>query len=177
MSDTVVPGAATVLRPVQRRDHAAVLELNDRNVDLLSPMDEQRLERLLDWADRAEVIEADGEFAGFVMTMAPGSDYDSAHYRAHAEHFGTDFYYLDRIVVDDRFRRHGLAGRAYDEIEAIAAPYGRLVLEVNLEPPNVPSLRFHEARGFRPVSDYPSADGKRVQLLALELPGPRRGRG
>ncbi len=28
-----------------------------------------------------------GSFAGFVMTMAPGSDYDSAHYRAHAEHF------------------------------------------------------------------------------------------
>jgi uncharacterized protein len=175
MSDTVVPGASRVLRPIQRRDHAAVLELNERHVELLSPMDEQRLERLLAWSDLAEVIEADGEFAGFVLTIGPGSDYDSAHYRAHAEHFGADFYYLDRIVIDDRFRRLGLAGRAYDEVEAVAAPYGRLVLEVNLEPPNEPSLAFHAARGFRPVSDYPSVDGKRVQLLAKEL-GPARRR-
>lgn len=174
MSDTVLPGLGTVLRPVQRRDHAAVLELNERNVDLMSPMDEGRLDRLLAWSDRAEVIEHDGEFAGFVLTMAPGSDYDSMHYRAQTEHFGTDFYYLDRIVVDDRFRRRGVAAATYDEIELTATPYGRLVLEVNLDPPNEPSLAFHRRRAFRPVSDYPSADGKRVQLMALEL--PRRGR-
>ena len=50
----------SILRPVTADDHAFVLDLNERNVDLLSPVDEPRLLELLDWADR-DRIEADPE--------------------------------------------------------------------------------------------------------------------
>ena len=58
------------------------------------------------------------------------------------------FYYLDRIVLHREYRRQGLGTYVYDEVEAVAAPYGRLALEVNLVPRNDVSLAFHAGRGY-----------------------------
>ena len=145
-------GAAPVLRSISPQDVAAVLELNALNVWALSPMDEDRLIRLLGWADRGDVLDVAGEVAGFVLTFAPGTDYDSANYRAFGELYGGDFYYLDRIVIGDRFRRRGLASVVYDELESVAAPYRRLTLEVNTVPPNEVSMAFHLNRGYVEVA-------------------------
>jgi len=154
----------TLLRPLEPRDHARVLDLNARNVELLAPMDEPRLAQLLGWTHRADAITLDGAVAGFVLTFAPGTAYDSANYRWFGEHLGEEFYYLDRIVLDDAFRRRGLGARVYEELEATAAAYGRMVLEVNVEPPNEPSLAFHRARGYADLAVLGDA-GKKVLLL------------
>ena len=135
------------LRPLRETDVADVLALNEANVEHLSPLDESRLHELSATADRFDVIDLDGAFAGFVITFADGVDYDSANYRW----FGARhrrFYYLDRIVLHEQFRRSGLGTFVYDELERVATPYGRLTLEVNLVPPNQPSLAFHARRGF-----------------------------
>ena len=138
------------LRPLRDTDVAEVLILNESNVAMLAPMDEARLHELRAVADRFDVLDVDGAFAGFVVTFAPGASYDSENYRwftrRHQRH--GDFYYLDRIVLHEAFRRRGLGGFVYDEIERVAAPYGRLSLEVNLVPRNDPSLMFHAARGY-----------------------------
>ena len=63
-------------------------------------MDAGRLAALQAWARRADVIDVDGTFAGFVIIMGPGTDYDSPNYRWFAERYGTAFHYLDRIVLD-----------------------------------------------------------------------------
>ncbi|KRF12349.1 hypothetical protein ASG90_15325 [Nocardioides sp. Soil797] len=162
------------LRPITADDHAFVLDLNQRNVELLSPLDQARLEELLAWADHGDIIEHEGERAGFVLTFAAGTAYDSENYRWFGEHFGDEFYYLDRVVIDDGFRRHGLGRAAYDELERAAAPYGRMVLEVNVEPPNQPSLEFHAGRGYVEVDRL--GDDKVVALMALGLGTPNRGR-
>ena len=112
----------TLLRPIEPRDHASVLELNHRNVELLAPMDDQRLAQLMGWADRADVIQVDTETAGFVFTFAPGTAYDSDNYRWFSNHSGDGFYYLDRIVLADTHRRLGLGRRVYDELEQVAVP-------------------------------------------------------
>lgn len=156
------------LRPIEPADHAAVLDLNERNVELLAPMDEHRLGQLLGWADRADVVDLAGEVAGFVLTFAPGTAYDSEYYEWFGNRFGVDFYYLDRIVLDDRFRRRGLGGFVYDEIEHVAAAYSRLTLEVNSLPPNLPSLAFHRRRGYHDVGEI-GDHLKRVTLMAKEL--------
>jgi predicted GNAT superfamily acetyltransferase len=160
----------TLLRPIEPRDLAAVLELNHRNVELLASMDEQRLAQLMTWADRADVIQAQtddaqtDDVAGFVFTFAPGTAYDSENYRWFSEHRGDGFYYLDRIVLADSHRRLGLGRRVYDELEQVAAAYGRMVLEVNVEPANEPSLAFHYARGYVDVAEL-GEPGKRVVLM------------
>lgn len=154
----------TLLRPIESSDHAFVLDLNHDHVDLLAPLDQARLEQLLGWADRADVIEHDDRAVGFVLTFASGTAYDSVHYRWFTARFGGSFYYLDRIVVDPGVRRAGIGARVYDELEAVAATYGRMVLEVNIEPPNEPSLAFHRARGYVEVGQLGAA-GKRVTLM------------
>ena len=157
----------SLLRPIVADDHDAVLALNERNVDLLAPLGRARLLELIGWADRAAVIDADGAFAGFVITFASGSAYDGENFAWFSGRYD-DFGYLDRVVIDDAFRRRGLASQVYDELESSS---GRPVftLEVNLEPPNEPSLAFHRARGYVEVGRRVS-NGHTVSLLAKRLP-------
>jgi predicted GNAT superfamily acetyltransferase len=135
------------LRPLRDTDVADVLTLNEANVEKLATMDEARLHELRDIADRFDVLDVDGDFGGFVITFAQGAPYDSENYRWFSARHRT-FYYLDRIALHEKFRRRGLGTFVYDEIERVAAPYGRLALEVNLVPRNDASLAFHEGRGY-----------------------------
>jgi predicted GNAT superfamily acetyltransferase len=134
------------LRPITPADHADVLDLNERNVELLAPLDEDRLVELVALADTAAVITDDDTFAGFVLTFAAGAAYDGENFGWFSRRYG-DFCYLDRVVIHEDFRRRGLGSAVYDELESTC---GRplFALEVNLDPPNHASLAFHPARGF-----------------------------
>lgn len=162
MSDHLLP---LDLRPMTDDDVLTVLELNARDVELLSPLDAPRLRLLRGWADRALVLDVGEELAGFVLTFAPGSPYDSENYRWFTQRYD-DFTYLDRVVVDERFRRRGLARRVYDALEAGAR--GRMALEVNVDPPNEPSLAFHHGRGYGEVGRL-GDPGHVVSLMVREL--------
>jgi uncharacterized protein len=155
------------LRPLVEDDVADVLALNERNVVKLAPMDEERLAGLRTLADRCDVVDVDGRFAGFVMTFGAGTSYDSENYRWFSQRHES-FYYLDRIVLHEDFRRQGYGGQVYDLVESVAAPYGRLALEVNVVPPNAASLAFHAARGYREVGRLGDHDHM-VVLLEKEL--------
>jgi predicted GNAT superfamily acetyltransferase len=156
------------LRPIVPADHADVLALNERNVELLAPMDETRLLELQAAADTAAVIEVDGGFAGFVITFGAGSAYDGENFGWFTDRFN-DFCYLDRVVIHEDFRRRGLGTQVYDELETSC---GRplFTLEVNLDPPNDASLAFHQARGFTEVGQRVS-DGHLVSMFLKMLPG------
>ena len=160
--------AALSLRPIAEADVPAVLALNHRFVDLLSPLDAERLLLLVGLADHADVVEVDERVVGFVLTMAPGSEYDSENYLWHAARFDGSFYYLDRIVIAEEMRRRGLAGFVYDAMEDAARPFGRMTLEVNVDPPNLGSLAFHQRRGYVEVGRL-GEPGHVVGLMAKEL--------
>lgn len=160
--------AVDLLRPITLDDLPKVLSLNDANVDLLAPMDEPRLAQLRTWAHHADVILCDGQVAGFVLTFGPGTAYDSPNYRWFAERYGDAFLYLDRIVLDDRFRRRGLGTAVYEVIEADPAAAARLALEVNVDPPNEPSLAFHRRRGYDEVGRLGKPGGE-VSLMVKSL--------
>lgn len=149
--------SSPLLRPAGAADVPAVLGLNHDSVDLLAPMDEQRLDYLRGLADRFDVVEEDGAVAGFVITFRAGTAYDSENYRWFTDRHD-DFYYLDRIVFDPAYRRRGLATMVYDAMEAVAREHGRMCLEVNAEPPNEASLAFHLRRGYVEVGRLPAGD-------------------
>jgi predicted GNAT superfamily acetyltransferase len=158
----------TVLRPITPADRDLVLGWNAAHVELLSPLDDQRLDALLGWCDLGCVITSDEGDVGFVLTFAAGSAYDSANFRWFATRYDP-FYYLDRIVVDPDLRRTGIASRVYDEIEERARQVGPVMcLEVNLDPPNEPSLEFHRRRGYAEVGQD-DATGHLVGLMVKEL--------
>ena len=158
---------SVLLRPVTESDHDEVLALNLAEVVNLAPMDEARLVELRDWADRFDVVEVDGRFSGFVVTVAPGTAYDSENYAWFTAAYDS-FYYLDRVVLHPRVRRRGVGGRVYDELESVAAGYGRLALEVNLEPRNDASLAFHAGRGYVEVGRL-GDEAHLVSLMSKEL--------
>jgi len=162
-------GVRTVrLRPLTDQDDAAVLALNEVNVVQLAPLDVDRLHQLRAWADRADAVDVDGEFAGFVITFHAGTPYDSENYRWFTEQYGREFYYLDRIAIDQRVRRGGVGTAVYDHLEAIAVKHRRMALEVNLLPPNPTSLSFHNGRGYTEVGKLGDADHL-VTLMVKEL--------
>lgn len=158
------------LRPITDADHADVLTLNETHVDLLSPMDEQALITYRIQAARADVIDVDGSVAGFVLTFAADSAYAGLNFAWFRHRYGdAGVYYLDRVVVADSHRPQGLAGLVYDAIEAdAAAQCGRMCLEVNVEPPNEPSLAFHRGRGYAEVGRR-TFDGHAVAMMTKEL--------
>lgn len=156
------------LRPLEDADVPVAHELNESHVPMVGPADHARIDYLRRLCDRFDVIEVDGHVGGLVVTFLPGSDYDSANYRWFSERLGNDFYYLDRVVVDASVRRRGVAGRVYDDLEAVAAAYGRMALEVNLVPRNDPSLAFHAQRGYVEVGQRGDPDHL-VSMLTKQL--------
>ena len=66
-------------------------------------------------------------------------------------------------MVHPDFRRRGLGGFVYDEVERVAAAHGRLCLEVNLIPRNDASLAFHAGRGYIELDRF----GDDVHLVSL----------
>ncbi len=147
-----------------------MLALNERHVDLLAPLDLSRLLELQALAERAAVIECAGDFAGFVLTFAAGSAYDGENFAWFGERY-EDFCYLDRVVVHEPFLRRGLATATYDELEA-GCGRSLFALEVNVDPPNEPSLAFHRARGYAEVGRRMSG-GHLVAMLVKALGGDR----
>jgi len=157
-----------LLRSIRPADWPAILQLNEASVELLSPLDPGVLSWLVAHADRSIAVEAGGEVVAFALALAPGAGYGSANYRWFAERYER-FLYLDRIVVSGSWRRQGVGTLVYDAMEGFATAPGRLLCEVDLEPPNVPSLGFHMARGYREVGRLTHARGKVVAMLAKEL--------
>ncbi len=156
------------LRDLRRADWPALLALNRASVRELSDLDEPRLRAILSLAHRSLAAESEGRLVGFAITIGPGTRYDSVNYRWFDERFGR-FLYLDRIAVCAPLRRAGIGTRLYDELEAAARPFERMVCDVNLKPPNDPSLAFHAARGYREIGQLPHGAERTVALLGKEL--------
>jgi hypothetical protein len=158
------------LRDVTARDRPRLLELNAQSVQMLSELDEQRLDFILSLARRSLVAELDETIVGFAIAIAQGTDYDSDNYRWFSQRYER-FLYLDRIAVAAGHRRHGLGGALYEAMEATAVRSGRMVCEVNVDPPNEVSLAFHRARGYREVGRLAHGTARTVLLLSKELQG------
>lgn len=128
-----------------------VTEINHDNVPSVGDATREHLGRLLAESAIALVDEVDGRVIGFCLVFGAGADYDSVNYRWFQEHHPSSMY-LDRVAFDpDRVGR-GLGSAMYAEVDRrIRAEHPDAVglgLEVNIDPPNEPSLAFHARQGF-----------------------------
>lgn len=147
-----------------------VLELNERSTPHVGPADRERLAAILAESSLALTARDVDGLAGFVLVLGPGAAYDSPNYRWFAERYD-DFRYVDRIAVDPRRHRGGLGRRLYEAVFDHARRAGSPVVtcEVNLEPPNPVSQRFHTSLGFTEVGRQDTYGGTVVVQL-LERP-------
>ena len=115
-------------------------------------------------------LDDDGELVGFALAIDPGADYDSENYVFFEGRFDNHLY-IDRIVLSDKARGLGLGTMIYEDLFAFAKTQGRAAVtcEVNLDPPNPGSLRFHRRFGFLDV-DTQATKGGQVVVQLLHAP-------
>lgn len=158
--EAIGPGAIGEASPL--------LDLNNAHAMELSLLDEAGMRALVREACVAARV---GEGDAFVLAFDEAADYDSPNFLWFRERFD-HFVYVDRICVDPRRRGQGLARRLYEHVfdRARASGAGRVVCEVNAEPPNPASDAFHAALGFREIGSATLADrGKRVRYFERQV--------
>ncbi len=158
------------IRDARAADLDAVLALNETAVPAVNSIDFEQMRWFADNAAYFRVAADRKSIAAFLIGLRPGTSYDSVNYRWFCDNYD-DFGYIDRIAVADHARRLGLASTLYADFEAcLPSDVAVMTCEVNLEPPNETSMRFHERHGFRRVGEQQTEGGsKRVALMEKRL--------
>ena len=74
--------SSITIRPIRPGDYEFVLKTNEDNVEVLSPMDQEKLEYFQQNAELFLVAEVDSEPAAFLIALREGVDtYLSENYR------------------------------------------------------------------------------------------------
>jgi uncharacterized protein len=146
----------------------ALLRLNNASARETSFLTPERFDRLIRSAHVAlYMLPA----VALLLAFEDTDDYDGGHFLWFRRRSGR-FLYVDRVVISKQWRRHGLARMLYEDLFKRAAQLGhsRIVCEVNVEPPNPVSDRFHEALGFAEIGRATFDDGaKTVRYLEARI--------
>lgn len=162
--------AHLTLRDVRATDLAAVLGLNNTAGESILAMDATRLDWFYRHADYFRIAELDGHLAGFLIALREGTPHASVNFKWFKDHYET-FVYIDRVVIGDLHRGHGLGRMFYADVQSFAELRSpNLACEVFLEPRNDVAVLFHGVFGFREVGQQVMpGSGRRVSLLLKEL--------
>lgn len=150
-----------------------VLAINNSNVPAVSELTAHEFEFDLENSAYALKItdESGDELRAFCVTFAPGAPYQSSNYKWFSDRYD-DFVYLDRIAVSSEHQNKGYGAAMYKALEQLMISDGVtpvLTCEVNLQPPNPGSLRFHHRLGFSEVGQHKSKPGFIVSMLAKSV--------
>lgn len=162
------------LREMTSADFDRVLQLNAESVHFLSPLDAERLASLHGMASyRRVAVDTTGEVAGFLLAFREGATYDSPNYQWFVRAYAR-FLYIDRIVIAASHQGLGIGPRLYADLFAFAQVAGvpQVTCEIDSDPPNAVSRRFHERYGFAQVGAQWVAGGKKEVSLQAVAIGP-----
>ncbi|MGH8183732.1 MAG: GNAT family N-acetyltransferase [Rhodanobacteraceae bacterium] len=158
------------LRDVRASDLAAVMGLNNTAGASILPMDATQLHHFYHHADYFRVAEVDGHLAGFLVALRDSTPHASSNFqwfRGHCE----QFVYIDRVVIGDLHRGHGLGRTFYADVQSFAEVRSpNLACEVFLEPRDDVAVLFHGVFGFHEAGQQVMPEsGRRVSLLLKGL--------
>ena len=161
------------VRDIEIADLPRVLEINNTNTPGVSELKLSELEVDLSNSLHALAIDNEyGEVCAFCITFDPGAPDAGDNHRWFAERYES-FVYLDRIAIDSNHQNRGLGALLYQSVEQHmlkSAEHSLLCCEVNLEPPNPGSLRFHQRIGFTEVGQsIPEYANYRVSYLSKSI--------
>ena len=157
------------VRDIGPADLDWLLALNNAAVPHVNLLDQDALADILAKAAYARCSLQDGKPVGALIALWPGQPYASTYYRWFSQHHA-GFLYIDRVMIDGAIRKGGHGRRLYTDIEDFARGEGAgaIACEVNSEPPNPVSMRFHEALGFRPVGELANDDRSKCVVLLMK---------
>ena len=127
----------------------SIYDLNQANTPEVGSLDSMNhLKKLIKLSAYNLLVLSNDEIAGFIICMREDSTYGSENYKFFAQRL-KKFLYVDRVAIDERYRRAGLGQAIYEDIFTQASNDNLpIALEVNTQPVNRPSLNFHEKMGF-----------------------------
>lgn len=159
----------TIIRPYKAKDEEAILKLNENSVSVLSPMDKTRFMHLKSLSRLILVAEYDKKVVAFLIGFSDNADYDSVNYQWFSARLKS-FFYIDRIVVNNKYRSCGIGRTFYSKIYDWASQQGMkwLVAEIDIEPPNEKSLKFHNRQQFVEVAKQTVGNGNKVVSLQVK---------
>lgn len=160
---------AIVTRDVRDSDLPSVLALNNSAGPGILPIDQQRLRQLFEVARYFRVSEVNGQLAGFLIGLTPEAAYDSPNFRWFREHYEA-FVYIDRVVVADAYRRHGIGRVLYADVLSFAELRTPLLTcEVFVDPRDDVALVFFGTQGFEEAGTLRLDNGRTVSLMVKSL--------
>jgi predicted GNAT superfamily acetyltransferase len=161
-----------IVRHIVSTDVTRVLEINNANTPGVSELTMIELATDLKNSLHALVIDNEhGEVCAFCITFDPDAPEAGSNHQWFAERYKS-FVYLDRIAIDSNHQNRGLGALLYQSVEQHmlnSAEHSLLCCEVNLEPPNPGSLRFHKRIGFTEVGQHSPQEGYLVSMLSKNL--------
>ena len=161
----------TKIRPATPLDYEQILRLNEESVHFLSPLSKEKLTHLHKESEILKVVEINGSVEAFVLALREGKDYDSVNYTWFEKNYDK-FLYIDRVVVSVKKQNSGLGKLLYEEVfkHAKLTCVPVVTAEIDIEPANPISLKFHEKFGFKEVGKQAVAGGKKnVSLQASQI--------
>lgn len=156
------------IRKATINDLEGALTLNQAAIPHVGDIGMSDLEWFLENASRFLVVENKDEIAGFMIVLEPGLNYESLNYKFFCNNY-SDFDYVDRIVIDEKYRGKKIGTDLYEELFR-KSDKKIITCEVNLNPPNPDSLEFHKALGFKEVAEQLTYKGKKkVAMLVKKI--------
>ncbi|MBR5948369.1 MAG: GNAT family N-acetyltransferase [Clostridia bacterium] len=158
-----------LIKRIEPNEYDFILDLNKANEEMLLPLNREKLDFFSENAELFLIAYVDGTPAGFLIALREGlEEYDIACYKWFCKRY-SEFLYVDRVVVAERFRRNGLALRLYRAVFSEAREFGIDILaaSVTASPYNGVSMRLHKELGFFEVGELSVRGGTvKVSMLA-----------
>ena len=166
---TLIIMSNLVLSNLKTANKDTIEEIYILNQDL-TPMvgslnSSNELKDLIDMSSHSFYIEKKGELVAFIVCLRENSIYKSQNY-IHFDKKYERFLYIDRVGVKKKHDNKGIGTYLYEHIFNINDENGlRICAEVNIEPKNEISLRFHQKMGFKETSERTINNNYKVKYV------------
>ena len=157
-----------MIRPVTPLDYEFLVELNSDSSPHVNVIDLSTIEHLHRQSTLFVVYEYQEEIVAFLIVLDETASYSSLNFYYFQKRF-SNFLYIDRIVVAEEFRRKGIGESLYNFLFGLKHDTRPITCEVNLDPPNPISIRFHEAHGFTSIDEQFTEEGTKKVSLMLKV--------
>tara|TARA_B100000925_G_C21839115_1_gene400654 strand:- start:32 stop:529 length:498 start_codon:yes stop_codon:yes gene_type:complete len=155
------------IKPLSKTDLDSIWEINEDGLPGTGKVSQDEIEALLDFASLAVGAYYDEKLVGFVICLPPKTEYASANYAWFNKRYN-EFLYVDRIAVRAQFQNQKIGTLLYDFVKRNATENGiPVTAEVNIQPPNPGSMRFHDRHGFQQVGVLDHAE-KSVAMFVYQ---------
>ena len=164
--------------PINNKLIAKCHELNEKNVPNVGSRTLVGLSNSIENSDYNESIVVDNKVVGFVVCFQDSDQTKLYMSEIRHKNFNEissrvkNFLYIDRIVVDDKYRNNKLGTKLYENILVFAKQNSlqHLTAEINLLPSiNKGSFKFHESFGFQEFGRVKYSEDYEVSLQKLSI--------